>query len=279
MIALFNALRKSIGPIIGSALSFFCAFHLINPLATALSPSYSLLLTRGVGGAAILLATIWHICCFASIQPRILLDKLRTHARWPLTAAGWRLFTLFFVCFALAHIAFLSVYLIAGGAALQLSALPLLARRWLVLLVGFGATLFLAWSEELVFRGLVFDHFRRFHGLLASTILSSFLFTIVHNLRAPWALVTTEWRLGLGLFFLGTMLTMIAVWQQSLAASAGAHAGLVFIKVMLRKVPLITIFSHSSGCFPVDLRTSAIAITSFFAATSAFYACISQKKV
>lgn len=279
MIASLDAWRKSVGPILGSVLSFFCVFQIINPLATWLSPDYSLFLRRGVGGVFVLLITVFLCCCFASIQPRTLLQRLRSHLSWPATAPGWRLFLLFFFWFALAHLILLSIYLLADAATFDTTALPLLLRRWPVLLVGFIATLFLAWSEELIFRGLLFDHFRQFHTLWPSAIASSCIFSLAHNLRAPWTLLTSEWRLGLGLFLLGMTLTIIAQWQRSLAASAGAHAGLVFIKVVLRKVPLVVIPANAGLLFPTDLRTSLLTLEVLLVAIVAFFACFSRKKI
>ncbi|MGD1997865.1 MAG: CPBP family intramembrane metalloprotease [Candidatus Dependentiae bacterium] len=267
------------GPIFGSVLSFFCAFHLLDPLATWLSPSFSLYLTRGVGGAAILLAAVWQVCCFASIQKHSILQRLYSHFSWPSSPAQLRLFARFFFWFAIAHIGLLALYVIADAGTFHASAFALISRRWLTLLGGFVATFFLAWSEELIFRGLLFDHFRRFHGLLSSAIYSSILFSLVHRIYAPWLLVTTEWRLGTGLFLLGMLLTIIAVWQRSLAASAGAHAGLVFIKVLLRKIPLVAIPLNTSLLFPDDLRTSVVTIEIMMVAIVALFTCLSRKKI
>ena len=63
---------------------------------------------------------------------------------------------------------------------------------------------------------------------------------------------------GNGAFLLGMFLTYVRVWENSLAASAGVHAGMVYIKVILRKVPLLPIATGSPQFFPIDLRESLI---------------------
>lgn len=245
--------------IIGSAASFLCSALIIHTIALRLDPSFSLLLTRGVGKAALMWAAILQIIWFLAIQAASFATPLwRDAITWPLQKKSWSPFFRFFLLFCGAHILFLSSYYLTGWATWQPAALPLLLTRWPVLLVGFIGTFFLAWSEELIFRGLLFSHFQRSLPLLTSAVSSSFIFSILHDLHNPLNLLTRDWQLGLGLFLLGMFLTYVRVWQNSLAASAGVHAGLVFIKVVLRKVDLLPIIGGSRYLFPVDLRESLI---------------------
>lgn len=137
------------------------------------------------------------------------------------------------------------------------TALPLMIKRWPILCIGFIGTFFLAWSEELLFRGLFFNHFAHTLPTFTSAVMSSVIFSLLHDLSNPLRLITTQWQLGLGLFLLGMFLTYIRLWK-GFAASAGAHAGLVYIKVILRKIPLLPIVTGSPYLFPIDLRESLI---------------------
>lgn len=192
---------------------------------------------------------------------------------WPFRATSWHPFFLFFCVFTLLHAGVLGIYVfynIAQWVPLPLpdlietsmswapSILPHIIASKKVLIVGFIGTLALAWAEELLFRGLLLQHFLRFMPPFASAIASSFIFSILHDLRNPLNLLTAQWQLGLGLFLLGMLLTYIRLWWGSMAASAGAHAGLVYLKVILRKIPLLPIAAGSPFLFPVDLRESLL---------------------
>lgn len=206
-----------------------------------------------------MLAGIVQALCFVSLAPAKM-QRLFWHDAvcWPFKSASWRPFFTFFAVFTALHAVVLTGYLFSGVGTWDAGALPLLLVRKKLLIIGFVGTLALAWAEELLFRGLFFQHFRRFLPLLPSAILSSFIFSLLHDLRNPLRLLTTQWQLGLGLFLLGMLLTYIRVWWGSMAASAGAHAGLVYLKVILRKISLLPIAATSPFLFPVDLRQSLI---------------------
>lgn len=273
------AVQKSLRSVIGSAASFFVSAIIIHFFACQLDPSFSLLLTRGVGKAALMWAAIVQICCFIAIQqPSFSSSFWRTAVSWPLRCKDLTLWGRFFTLFAGLHVIILSAYWATGHAHWFADALPLLIRRWPILLIGFVGTFLLAWSEELIFRGLLFQHFGRTLPLLTSAVLSSFIFAILHDLHNPLRLLTCHWQLGFGLFLLGMFLTYIRVWQNSIAASAGVHAGMVFIKVVLRKVPLLPIAAGSPHLFPIDLRESLILHALLLAGCIVLHAHIKQKR-
>jgi hypothetical protein len=60
-----------------------------------------------------------------------------------------------------------------------------------------------------------------------------------HDLTCPLNLITSHWELGLGLFLLGFLLNILFIVFDKLSVSMGAHAGLVFVKVLLRRIPII----------------------------------------
>lgn len=257
MHTLLRRLNKSIGPIIGSALCFTLSFITLDTLACALDPAFSLTYRHGVGGVVVLLSAVWLACCFASIQPRQLIARLAQHLTWPLSNR-WGLFCRYFALGVVLHCAILGLYLGCTSSTWHTVSGAQFLRVVPTLALGLIATLFLAWSEEAVFRGLLLDHCMQYHRFFGSLIISSAVFSLAHDLQAPWRLVSSQWQLGLGLFLLGMFLATLAHRHQTLAASAGFHAGIVFIKVMLRKVPAVTLASSNHLFWPIDLRQSLV---------------------
>lgn len=254
-----QTLHKSLGPILLSALSFFLSFLCIQPLARFLDPSFSLLKTRGIGKIALMLLALYHVILFLSTQSKTFFSQIISDSSTWITEKKSRLlFTKFFLGFALLHLGFITLtYFFHPGSYTQVSHLPrLLFRRIPVLLLGLIGSLGVALSEELLFRSFLYNYFRKFYAEITSVITSSFIFMILHNLTNPFALLTTDYRLGIGLFLLGVLLNYIYINQNSLAASIGAHAGLVYIKVFFRKIPLITI--PETRWFHPDLRQAIL---------------------
>jgi hypothetical protein len=81
---------------------------------------------------------------------------------------------------------------------------------------------------------------------------------LVHNITHPLELVTTQWKLGLGLFLLGFLLNLVFIISQKLYVGMGVHAGLVYVKVFLRRIPCITYASSLPWWLNSDLRQSLI---------------------
>lgn len=79
---------------------------------------------------------------------------------------------------------------------------------------------------------------------------------LAHDLTNPLNLVTVHWHLGLGLFLLGFFLNLLFFLSGRLAVSMGAHAGLVFVKVFLRRIPLVSYAAVVPWWFDPDLRQS-----------------------
>jgi len=127
-------------------------------------------------------------------------------------------------------------------------------------LFGFVATFFLAWTEELIFRGTLYPFFRQNLKPIGSLLLTSLIFMLVHDLNNPLNLVTKNWDLGLGLFLLGIILNLIFIGTKKLYTSMGSHAGLVFVKVILRRAPIVLFLPPKLLPFWVnrDLRMSLL---------------------
>jgi membrane protease YdiL (CAAX protease family) len=146
----------------------------------------------------------------------------------------------------------------AGHASINPQVTTLFGPRAGSLLLGFVATFFLAWSEEAIFRGTLYPFLCRSFNPWAGMIATSFIFSLAHNLHNPLGLLTTEWRLGLGLFLLGLLLNTVFALSNKLYVSMGIHAGLVFVKVILRRIPLITLAPTLPWYLHADLRQSTI---------------------
>ena len=109
------------------------------------------------------------------------------------------------------------------------------------MLFGFGATFMLAYTEEVMFRGTVFPFLVQFMRPIAAVFFTALAFMTVHFLPSPLAQVWRDPAIALGLFLLGFMLNLIFIAAETMYANIGAHAGLVFVKVILRKVRFLTI--------------------------------------
>jgi hypothetical protein len=83
---------------------------------------------------------------------------------------------------------------------------------------------------------------------------------LCHDLTNPLNLITKDWKLGLGLFLLGMMLNIIFVITQKLYTGMGAHAGLVFVKVILRRARFLVFLPAAQlPCWVnPDLRQSVL---------------------
>lgn len=87
------------------------------------------------------------------------------------------------------------------------------------------SALVVALVEEAVFRGFLLGRLASVMPQRAAVAMSSAIFAAVHLFR-PGSMVFRA-GLGAGLFLLGLLLARIAWERQSIAASAGLHAGLI----------------------------------------------------
>ncbi len=232
---------KSLGPIIISALSIFIAFLIIQPIACWLDPTFNLLANRGVGKIALTTLVILHIVLLVFTQSKSFLKLWVTKNLSFLRNSRWlKYFFLFFVIFFALHALMLISTLFLGVTNYNYALATIKTSIYARILFGFIVTFFLAWTEELIFRGTIYlflvQNIRKFE----SVILTSFIFMLVHDLANPINLVTKNWKLGLGLFLLGILLNLIFEITGKLYTGMGAHAGLVFVKVILRRIPFIT---------------------------------------
>lgn len=254
-----TSVLKVTGPVVISAFSIFVTFCLLQPLACWLDPSFTLLANRSVGKIAFTIMILLHILLLATTTPRAFFNRLvSTNILFFVREKWLKPFFTFFAIFAGLHTIALGVMVYGGYVTCTPEAALLIIPKLPNLLWGFVATFFLAWTEEFIFRGTLYPFFAQRFTPLTSITLTSLIFSLAHDLTNPLSLVTTQWRLGLGLFLLGFMLNLLFATTNKLYIGMGAHAGLVYIKVFLRRIPLITIPSVIPWWFSPDLRQSII---------------------
>jgi uncharacterized protein len=252
---------KVLGPIFLSVLSLFLSSLIIQKIALFLSPSFNLLLSYGIGKIAIMTLVIIHVAMLLVCSSKEFLQNSLNISIYFLVKDRWiKKFMLFFVTFFAAHLMILSLLFVFGDivcnpdfSALKISVVP-------SLFLGFIATFFLAWSEELIFRGVLYRFFTQEISPISGILLSSMIFSLSHDLTNPLSLVTTQWKLGLGLFLLGILFNLIFALTGKLYCSMGAHAGLVFVKVIMRRITFLTFVPATSMhfLFHSDLRQSLL---------------------
>lgn len=100
------------------------------------------------------------------------------------------------------------------------------AWQWLLLIGGCVAVAFI---EEAVFRGFLLAHFVQRLGWPRGVAIASLIFAAVHLFRPGEASFKVTY--GIGLLLLGYLLSCIAWHHNSLPASAGFHAGVIFFNI------------------------------------------------
>lgn len=256
-----------LGPVCLSAFSIFVTFHIIQPISHLFDPSFNLLANRGVGKIAFMTIVIAHIFLLLLTSRRTLLKTFLEKNIYFFSRPSWikHFFSYFFLFFSL-HVAILLFLILVGVVQLDPSGFTLSLSLVGSIFLGFIATFFLAWSEELIFRGTLYLYWVQDWSPLTSALITSVIFSLVHDLLCPINLITRDWQLGLGLFLLGFLLNLMFIVTGKLYAGMGAHAGLVFVKVLLRRIPIITYPSADSMPWWVhqDLRQSLLVHTLFF---------------
>jgi membrane protease YdiL (CAAX protease family) len=250
---------KAFGPILLSALSIFISFKIIQPIANLIDPSFNLLSNRGIGKVAFIILVILQIILFIVTQSTIFFKSFLKTNLFFFAKLNWiKKYFKYFLIFFLLHSLILYTFILIGFAKFNPLWGTFTFKLFLRILFGFIVTFFLAWTEELIFRGTLFPYFEQTLSTFSSLIITSTIFMFVHNLTNPLNLITANWRLGLGLFLLGLLLNLIFIDTKKLYTGMGAHAGLVFVKIFLRRIPLLTFLPASQ--LPIwinkDLRMS-----------------------
>lgn len=139
---------------------------------------------------------------------------------------SWRGFGLFLGLGLLSTVLLRSI-LFWGGAYRPSSA----EIGWLDILSAVVSCVAVALVEEAVFRGFLLGRLVMKFGQSKGLLGASALFAVVHLFR-PGSLAF-KLGYGLGLFLLGVLLAQIAWRFDSVLASAGFHAGIIFLNILL----------------------------------------------
>lgn len=264
---MLNRIWKNIGSIVISTLSLFISFLILQPFALFLDPTFNLLANRGIGKVAFVVMVIYQIFLLLSKQSKVFFKLFWKYNFSFFKTLSWiKTFFLYFSIFASLHIFILATAFFAGSMVYNPNWGVVNISLIIKLVFAFITVFFLAWTEELIFRGAIFLYITQFSSQLTSAVITSIIFMLAHNLRNPLILITTKWKLGLGLFLLGLLLNLTFILTNKLYTGIGIHAGLVFIKVLLRRAPFLVFVSTSqiSPLFNIDLR-QAYLIHLFFA--------------
>ncbi len=241
------------GPILLSALSILITFIFVQPVACWLDPTFSLLANRGIGKIGITVLVIWHIYLLLfNCDKKLLTDFWQTNFLFFKKMEWIRPFCFFFLISSTFHVLFLIFLYFSGCIIYTPIQMNYNLSFAIKMLVGVVATFFLAWTEELIFRGTVYKFFVQALSPVTSAVFASLIFMLSHNLSNPLALVTVDWKLGVGLFLLGLFLNLIFILTGKLYTGMGVHAGLVFVKVFLRRIPFVAFLPPEQLSFFVD---------------------------
>ena len=132
----------------------------------------------------------------------------------------------------------------------------------------FLASLLLAFIEELIFRGFIFEFLRKKHSVHKSSTLLAFLFATLHfslcyegkenslplllqSLQCAWNSFASiwgniHWPYFISLIFLSKILVFLRLYYHSLWVAIGFHQGLVFTLMNIRSVFL---FNETQNAF------------------------------
>ena len=251
---------KTLGPMLLSVLSIFSAFIILQPIALSLNPSFNLMASRGIGKVAFVSMVIFQLVLFLIVQPLPFLNKCLNTSLFFLKKTTWiKTFFFYFSMFFILHTLLLAFFYNLGYAYYNPNWGVFNIQLILKLIWGFFVVFMLAWTEETIFRGISYQYIAQQSSKITSVFITSLIFMFAHDLYNPLNLITKNWKLGLGLFLLGFLLNTIFVITGKLYAGMGVHAGLVFVKVVLRRARFI-IMPTSGLPFWInsDLRQSLI---------------------
>ncbi len=244
---------KSLGPVVLSALSFGIIFFLLEPLARLLDPLLTLFASRGAGKIVQIILAMLHVVLLISLQSHAFISAwFNQNIRFLGSTAWLKYFLSFFALFFTLHASLLGALWLAGYTYFNTTWGNCSVSLFISIALGFLATFMLAWTEELLFRGTVLPLLKKFLSPLESIFWSALIFMLCHDFSNPLNLLTVDYKLGLGLFLLGFMLALIFHISGKLYCGMGAHAGLVFVKVIMRRAPLLVYLPPSELPWFVD---------------------------
>ncbi len=242
-----------------SALSFFISFVILELLAIFTTPYVTLLSSRGLGKVLFVSMGIYQLVLLLLTHTKMFWNSFINRNLMFLIKENWipKFAKLFCIFFAL-HSIILAILYYMGHVRYSSLWGPINIFLILKTLFGLFVVFMLAWTEELIFRGTVYPYIRQYYSKLISLFATSLIFMLAHDLKNPLRLISTEWKLGLGLFLLGILLNQVFIVTNKLYTGMGIHAGLVFVKVILRRARFLVFVSSEKLPWYInqDLRQS-----------------------
>jgi membrane protease YdiL (CAAX protease family) len=224
-------------PIGWSVLLLFLTAIIAQTVIGFFMPGFNILASKDLGKIIFTILVFGALGFFVTQQPpEFRATWIRKNILFLKQWAAFKVFVQCFMFFFFLHVLFLAICYGTGYATLQSVKTPNLLKLIGQLLFGFCATFMLALTEEIMFRGSFFPYFSQWLRPITAAFVTSLCFMIVHFLPNPVTQLRNEWPIGIGLFLLGFMLNLIFIKANTMYANIGTHAGLVYVKVILRKI-------------------------------------------
>ncbi len=255
-------IKQAVGPLFLTALSFLL-FSWGADVAGKffISPNWNILASRGFAKILFTLISLSHLGFFLFLDGRTSFPFFARRNMIFYFPPSWfsrymRWWTIFFSL----HLLVLLFFIVLGDASLNYNFITSRTFPFLFcyFLGGCLATFFLALTEEIIFRGSIFPYVRQYASPLTALFITSFIFSACHGLPRPDLFLWNEPQVAIGLFLFGCLLNAIYLCMGRLYYSMAAHAGMVSVKVLMRKIPFITFSSTSHWWVHPDGRQAFI---------------------
>lgn len=254
------------GPLIIAALSLFFWSYSIQTIICYFNLGINILSEKNIGKIIFTFLALLHVDLFLRLQKKKYADSFYKTTFGLFTL--WSSLTDFFSYFGLfffIHLVVIALF-VSMGHALFIPFFHALKYGFFKKAVwGFVATFFLVWSEEAIFRVALFSHFNRFISVRPAIFVTSFCFMVAHSFQDPVHFFVHEWRIAIGLFLFGVMLNSLYASTGKIITSMGAHAGIVFVKVLQRRILFVQFLPNINSVWLLDgdLRQSLLAYLLF----------------
>ncbi|MBL4587959.1 CPBP family intramembrane metalloprotease [Candidatus Babeliales bacterium] len=263
---------RSVGSLIAAALSLFLWSYAFQAGVYYFDLGINILSEKNMGKIIFTFLVLLHVDLFLRLQKKEYVDTFyQTMFSFFYSWRSLISFFYYFFLFFLIHVAVLGLFVSMGHASFISFSSSLSYYFFKKTMWGFIATFFLVWSEEAIFRAALFNHFNRFVSVKPAIFVTSLCFMVAHSLQDPVHFFIHEWRIAVGLFLFGVMLNSLYVSTGKIITSMGAHAGVVFVKVLQRRILFVQFMPQISSIWLIDadLRQSLLAYLLFSAC--AFY--------
>lgn len=206
-----------------------------------------LLLHHGFGQATFYLLFILNVLIFQRYVNRESFFSLGLHPYpgWHVTLLkGWAAGVIAFVFYSL---------LMGAFGVVEFKYRPGIERLITAFFVAFSAFM-IALTEEILFRGFFLQTLLNDLPKWIAVTITGIIFVLFHDLAHPQSFFTESRQMMLagGLFCLNVLLCFAYLKSKTLYLPIGIHAGLVFAKIVFRKMKLMHTLQPESYLFGID---------------------------